>query len=264
MSTIEFCNRLGAFLETSPGRIRFRHALVRDTAYEGLSYRRRRELHGIVGDAIVADAGDDADVQAPLLSFHFFAAQRYDEAWRCSSRAGRRAKSMYANVEAETLLLRAVESARRLGGVPVGELSATLEALGEVRVRLADYERGDRALAGGSPPAARRSGRVCSLDASGGCSAIRRARFGHAVRWVRRGLRTIEHDSDGPRSGSARTSRRTTPRSAFGRGASARRSTGAGGRSTTRRWLMRAMRWPTRTTCSTTRSSRSAAGRGNL
>ena len=198
MSTIEFCNRLGAFLETSPGRIRFRHALVRDTAYEGLSYRRRRELHGVVGDAIVADAGDDADVQAPLLSFHFFEAQRFDEAWHYSSGAGRSAKSMYANVEAETLLLRAVESARRLGGVPIGELSATLEALGEVRVRLADYERGDRALAEArrllrDDPA--ESARLMLRQAA---VQYRRARFGHAVRWVRRGLRTIEHDSDGP------------------------------------------------------------------
>ena len=35
-----------------PGAFRFRHALIRDAAYEGLSYRRRRELHGRVAEAI--------------------------------------------------------------------------------------------------------------------------------------------------------------------------------------------------------------------
>ena len=35
-----------------PGAHRFRHALMRDAAYEGLSFRRRRELHARVGDAI--------------------------------------------------------------------------------------------------------------------------------------------------------------------------------------------------------------------
>ena len=36
----------------SDGRLRFRNSLVRDTAYEGLPFRRRRELHGVVADAI--------------------------------------------------------------------------------------------------------------------------------------------------------------------------------------------------------------------
>ena len=65
-------------------------------------------------------------------------------------------------------------------------------------MRLADYERGDRALAEArrllrDDPA--ESARLMLRQAA---VQYRRARFGHAVRWVRRGLRTIEHDSDGP------------------------------------------------------------------
>ncbi|HWE82116.1 MAG TPA: adenylate/guanylate cyclase domain-containing protein, partial [Gaiellaceae bacterium] len=44
-------DRLGEFVERDPnvaGAFRFRHALIRDAAYGGLSYRRRRELHGRV------------------------------------------------------------------------------------------------------------------------------------------------------------------------------------------------------------------------
>ena len=38
--------RLARFLEhDAKGTVRFRHALIRDAAYEGLPYRRRRELH---------------------------------------------------------------------------------------------------------------------------------------------------------------------------------------------------------------------------
>ena len=51
----EAWDRLGEFVERDPdipGAFRFRHALIRDAAYEGLSYRRRRELHGRVADVI--------------------------------------------------------------------------------------------------------------------------------------------------------------------------------------------------------------------
>jgi predicted ATPase/class 3 adenylate cyclase len=194
ISPIEFCNRLGDFLETSPGRIRFRHALVRDTAYEGLSYRRRRELHGLVGEAIAVDADGDTEAQAPLLSFHFYEAQRFDEAWRYSSLAGRRAKELYANVEAETLLRRAIESARRLRDVPARDLSASLEALGEVQLRLADYDRANKALTDARRLLREDAAEAARLMLRQGSIQSRRARFAEAIRWVRRGLKTIEGD----------------------------------------------------------------------
>jgi len=203
MTAVAFCNRLGEFLETSPGRIRFRHALVRDAAYEGLAYRRRRELHGIVGDAILAERGAEADDDAALLSLHFFEAQRHAEAWRFSSIAGRAAKDLYANVEAQTLLLRAAESARKLRDVPSRDLSAVLEALGEVRVRLADYDRGGRSLADARRLVAGDDVETARLMLRQAAVEFRRSRHVQAIRWVRRALRTIEHD----RSAAARRQR---------------------------------------------------------
>ena len=75
-------SRLTEFLASdATGWVTFRHALVRDVAYAGLPYRTRQRLHGQVADSILANADDDADTDAALLSLHFFHAQRYDETW---------------------------------------------------------------------------------------------------------------------------------------------------------------------------------------
>ena len=45
--------QLSEFIERDPyvaGGLRFRHALIRDAAYEGLPFRRRRKLHQRVGE----------------------------------------------------------------------------------------------------------------------------------------------------------------------------------------------------------------------
>src|SRR5205823_14278024 len=107
--------RLGEFLVNDvPGRWRFRHALMRDAAYEGLPFRRRRELHARAGEAILADADQPEDV-AEVLSLHFFNAQRHDDSWIYSKEAGDRAQKKFANTEAATFYTRAVESGKRLG-----------------------------------------------------------------------------------------------------------------------------------------------------
>ena len=49
----------GFVTEDGPGRHRFRHALVRDAAYEGLPYRRRRELHARAAAVLEQRAGPD-------------------------------------------------------------------------------------------------------------------------------------------------------------------------------------------------------------
>jgi len=192
MSTVDFCNRLGEFLETSPGRIRFRHALVRDTAYEGLSYRRRRELHGAVADAIAGSSDGAGEAEAALLSLHYHEAQRYPEAWRYSLTAGRSAMTMYANSDSERFLERAVDSAHRLTELPRREVAEAYELLGEVRLRLADYDRG-----GVSLREARRLLRDDPVESARlmlreGVIQWRRGRHGQAMRWIRRGMRLLE------------------------------------------------------------------------
>ena len=96
------------------GNLLFNHALVRDSAYDGLSYRLRRELHSKAAEAIRAAVGAKSEEQAELLSIHFFHAQRYPEAWSYSLAAAERAKAVYANIEAAESYERALLAGRRL------------------------------------------------------------------------------------------------------------------------------------------------------
>jgi class 3 adenylate cyclase/tetratricopeptide (TPR) repeat protein len=131
---------LGEFLVVErPGSWRFRHALIRDAAYEGLSFRRRRLLHGRVGDVIRGDAGADEDAHAELLSLHFFEAQRFADAWRYSRVAGDRARSKWANAEAAEFYGRALDAARALHDVAPADVASAAEALGDVHERLGKF-----------------------------------------------------------------------------------------------------------------------------
>ena len=56
--------------------ITFRHAMLRDVAYEGLPYRRRRELHLRAAAAIERAAQPHPEVVADALAFHFALGRR--------------------------------------------------------------------------------------------------------------------------------------------------------------------------------------------
>ena len=143
-SDSEAWNRLGEFVERDPdvpGAFRFRHALIRDGAYEGLSYKRRRELHGRVADVIERREADRADESAELLSLHYYRAERRPETWRYSVEAARRAEEKYANVETTQFLERALEAAKGWTGAPADEVARVWELLGDVRMRIAPTKR---------------------------------------------------------------------------------------------------------------------------
>ncbi|HWJ45086.1 MAG TPA: tetratricopeptide repeat protein [Gaiellaceae bacterium] len=140
----EAWERLNEFVERdpeTPGGFRFRHALIRDAAYEGLSFKRRHELHGRVAEVIERRQGDRPKDAAELLSLHFYRAERWPEAWRYSLDAGRRADRKYANVEASQFFERALELVERVPEVPTEEVAGVWEALADVRMRMAEYER---------------------------------------------------------------------------------------------------------------------------
>jgi class 3 adenylate cyclase/tetratricopeptide (TPR) repeat protein len=121
-------------------RAQFRHALFRDTAYEKLPFRRRRQLHERAARAIERRLGLARDGEAELLSLHFFHAQAYPETWHYARLAGDRAREKYANVDAATLFERALTAARRLPELEAGEVAVVREALGDVRDRNGEYE----------------------------------------------------------------------------------------------------------------------------
>jgi class 3 adenylate cyclase/tetratricopeptide (TPR) repeat protein len=123
--------RLRGLVDPDPsGGVRFRNTLVRDAAYEGLPFRRRRELHGRVAEAIEATAVDE---EISALALHFFEAQRHDKAWHYCRLAADRARAIAANVEAGRLYERALAAARRLRGLDARDRADVWVSLAGVR-----------------------------------------------------------------------------------------------------------------------------------
>jgi len=191
--------RLAEYLDEQPdGQLRFRHALVRDAAYEGLPYRRRRELHERVGQTIEART-DTPEDEAELLSLHFYEAHEFERAWRYSRTAAERAQAIYANVEAATLYARAIASAKRIGVEPA-ELAKAREGLGDVAFRLGELARAARAY--------RRTRRGLEYDPveegrlllKEAMVPLRLGRYTAVVRWLNRALVVL---ADVPSAGAA-------------------------------------------------------------
>lgn len=182
---------LEAFLERDGAEtLRFRNAVVRDVAYEGLSFRRRRHLHATIGETIERFA-DDPDDEAAILSLHFLRARNAPRAWRYARVAAERAASLYANVDAATFYGRALEAARELPTITTDERIATLEALGTVRERAGLYEEAGAAYA--------QARRLCDDDLCRARFMLRQARIedttgssSTALHAISRALRRLE------------------------------------------------------------------------
>ena len=130
---VRIFGRLGDFITLNhTSWVQFRHALIRDVAYESLPFKTRAELHRSVGDSIRLMAGDEPNGQAELLSLHYFYAHNWVDAWQFSRVAGDNAKAIYANLEAATFYRRALTAAARIDLLGAHEVSDLAESLGDV------------------------------------------------------------------------------------------------------------------------------------
>jgi class 3 adenylate cyclase/tetratricopeptide (TPR) repeat protein len=188
-------HRLAQFIDDEGGgTYRFRHALMRDAAYEGLPYRRRRELHARVGNALLASSDDAEHDHAEHLSLHFFLAGDFPRAWRYSGVAAERAKAAYAHVETARFLQRAVDAASHIEDLERRDLEEAYEGLadaweqaGEFR-KSADANASARRLAKEDPlTGARLLFRRSRLEGSMG-------KYSQALAWATRGRRLLEGD----------------------------------------------------------------------
>ncbi len=185
---------LAGFLD-SEGRERlvFRHAIVRDVAYDGLSFRRRRELHLRAAAAIERGASGHVEDVADLLATHYSLGADHQRAWKFSRMAGDRAKATYANVEAATNYERALEAARRLGNVAAEDRAAiwvdlgdVLEPVGLFNDALAAYRRASQLLKG--DPVAR-----AGVQFKRAVSRERAGAYRQALREITAGYRMLEN-----------------------------------------------------------------------
>lgn len=79
---------------------RFKHALIRDIAYETLLTPRRQKLHQRIAEAIEALPGDRAEAEPELLALHWFAAGQSARAEAYWLRAQHRATHWQGQLEA--------------------------------------------------------------------------------------------------------------------------------------------------------------------
>ena len=126
--------------EDDGGRLRFRHAVTHDVAYEGLSFRRRKTLHARAAKVIERLAGNDTDPVVEFLAMHYELAGDYERAWHFGKVAGDKATARYSNIEAISHYRRALAAARRIKGVPSPDLVAVWTALGDVLEQAGMFE----------------------------------------------------------------------------------------------------------------------------
>ena len=133
----------GAIAPRPGSRWGFNHALYRDTAYEGLPFKQRQQLHRLAAEIIEERAADTTAV-APLLSLHYSAARAHDRAWRYSLAAADIAESQNATAEAAAALERALASGRHFRGVDAQDRAPVAERLGDLYYVLGKFSEAER------------------------------------------------------------------------------------------------------------------------
>jgi predicted ATPase len=120
----------------APDRLRFAHALIRDTLYGELGGLRRRRLHREVGEALEKFYGEDREPHLAELAHHFLTAGAAGDAAKAieyARAAGDRAVRLLAFEEAVRLYGTALDALARDG-------TATDRARCELLVALADAQ----------------------------------------------------------------------------------------------------------------------------
>ena len=178
-------------------RLRFRHAIHQQVAYEGLPYRRRRDMHRVIAEAIFRRE-DRSDAVSGLLSTHYFRAGAPAEGWEFSRLAGDFAREKYANVEAAEFYGRAVECARSLASVAAEDLATVSTARGEVLDLVGEYEASRRAFAFARKQVPDDAIRCAELLRKEGRILEYEGRYTGALRTYTRALKLLDECADPP------------------------------------------------------------------
>lgn len=198
----ESWDRLAEFVERDPyvaGTFRFRHALIRDAAYDGLSFRRRRELHARVAD-VIRGAGQVADEDTEALSLHYWLAGRAPEAWQFSLTAARRARAKFANVDAAEFYRRALDAGKTLSSLSRADVGHAWEELGDVLEVSGDYGEAHLAYKEARSLLRGDSAAIAGLCLKEGRLAEYRGTYANALKWFTRGMHVAESLEGGGKS----------------------------------------------------------------
>jgi tetratricopeptide (TPR) repeat protein len=198
----ELLTGLEGLIISGDHRLRFRHPLLREVAYAGLPYRRRRELHALAAEVLEATTAA-ADRRPEVLALHYFVAGRYDKAMDYGWRAGERAMARYAPAAAADAYRRAAQAAKLSSTVGTSERSFYLEALGDAQLLAgrsteagAAYREALRGVRGQPLREAHLAVKLTLVEQ-------RRGHYSNALRRASLGLRALG-DAGGPEAGTVR------------------------------------------------------------
>ncbi len=127
--------RVVADVPGDPGRLRFAHALMRDTVYEGLTGTRRVRLHRRAVTALEALYVDEPGPHLVELGQHCVAGREFDEGARYARRAGDRALTLLAYEEAARLYESALDTLELTRRVDPAARAELLLAIGDAHAR---------------------------------------------------------------------------------------------------------------------------------
>jgi len=171
----------------------FRHALLRDVAYEGILYARRRLLHGRVARRIEDLSRAQPDDQLALLAWHFLQAEEWRPALDYHMRAADQAARRFANRDALALYATTLELAPRIAESDAGpELAAQVavinERSGDLRLLLGELDDAEAHYRAALQLAPARSEELLRLHRLLATVEERRSRYDSAFEWLRTGM----------------------------------------------------------------------------
>jgi class 3 adenylate cyclase/tetratricopeptide (TPR) repeat protein len=188
----EVWSRLSGVFEHEPdGQVRFRRPALCEVAYEGLPFTLRRELHATIASSLEQGHGRNVEADPAVLSLHFSRAGDHARAWKYALAGAQRAGERFAHADASALYRRAIDAGKADGATPA-QLATAWERLGESLAQVgeqdaaADAFSSARKLSDGDPIA---EARLCFRHGR----LRERSEMTGAVRWMRRGLRAVEH-----------------------------------------------------------------------
>ncbi len=179
--------RLGEFMVTDQDDLRFSHSLLREVAYEGLPFARRRLVHRRVAETLERRPGPHDSLRLGLLALHYDLGGVESAAYRFCRLAGERAAADGANTEATSLLERSIDNARRVGDVDRDEFAGVAEALADVAELAARYGTAASALRLARSLRRDDDAAMARLCRKEGVLRERTGRYDAALRWYRRG-----------------------------------------------------------------------------
>lgn len=177
-----------------PDRWRFRHAVMHDVAYEGLSFRKRKELHARAGEVIERLAATDTAAVAEFLALHYARAGNHERAWRFGLVAADKAKSAFANVEAARHYERALESARRIGTKDTTTALDAWRSLAAVREQAGLFSDSLKALRSARSLASDNRVLLADLHLDAARARLRTGQYVPALRETALGLRLLDRE----------------------------------------------------------------------